>query len=77
MTATAGHRYRPSQLELPLHQPDPGHDDPAADGWKLDEQTRRIGRQGVAAARALLERSAAPAVRRSPGGDRGPTGRAA
>jgi hypothetical protein len=75
MTASAAHRARPSQLKLPLHQPDPGHDDRAADAWKLDEQTRRIGREGVAAARALLEQSAAARTR--PGGDRGPTDRAA
>ncbi len=77
MTSTATQRVRPSQLQLPLHQPDPGLDDPAADAWRLDEETRQIGRQGVAAARALLDRSAGPAEGRRPDGDRGPAGRAA
>ncbi len=49
--------YQP-QLPLPASARDhPG--DPAppwpADGWRLDEHTRQVGRRGVAAARALLE----------------------
>ncbi|HEX3980395.1 MAG TPA: hypothetical protein VHW93_04190 [Acidimicrobiales bacterium] len=76
MTSTATQRDRPSQLVLPL-QSDPGRVDPVGDAWKLDEETRQIGRRGVAAARALLERSTGPADGRRPGHDRGPAGRAA
>jgi hypothetical protein len=77
MTSTATQRDRPSQLELPLHQSDPDRVDPTGDAWRLDEETRQIGRLGVAAARALLERSAGPTDGRRPGHDRGPAGRAA
>ncbi len=50
---------------------DPGHD------WRLDEHTRRVGRRGVAAARALLEgASAAPENPAGPQGGRA-AGRAA
>ncbi len=47
------------------------------DGWRLDERTRRIGRQGVAAARAQLK--GGPRAGREKRSDRSPrpAGRAA
>lgn len=53
-------RRRPAhQPELPLAgaQPDgsnPPAPDPGPPEWRLDERTRLIGREGIAAARALL-----------------------
>ncbi len=49
-------RRRPPtiQLELPLTPPPTQATQPLDEDWRLDERTRRIGRQGVAAARALL-----------------------
>ncbi|HEV3132382.1 MAG TPA: hypothetical protein VGY51_10505 [Acidimicrobiales bacterium] len=44
---------------------------------RLNEQTRRIGRQGVAAARAQLEGTATATRQDHPEGDPRPTGRAA
>jgi hypothetical protein len=44
---------------------------------RLNEQTRRIGRQGVAAARAQLEGTATTTRHNHPEGDPRPTGRAA
>jgi hypothetical protein len=64
MTSDRRHRSRPSQPQLPLVGPEdngPGLDrDPSRassrdEQWRLDEQTRQIGRQGIAAARARLE----------------------
>jgi hypothetical protein len=64
MTSDRRHRSRPSQPQLPLVAPEdngPGLDrDPSRattheEKWRLDEQTRQIGRQGIAAARARLE----------------------
>ncbi len=55
MSTVRRHRSPAIQLELPLRSP-PARVAPRPEGdWRLDEQTRRIGRQGVAAARALLE----------------------
>jgi hypothetical protein len=58
MSTVGRHRTPTIQLELPLRSP-PAKAAPAAPrhqaDWHLDEHTRRIGRQGVAAARALLE----------------------
>ena len=64
MTTDRGHRYRPSQPQLPLAEPEdspqatdrePARVAASGEQWRLDEQTRRIGRQGIAAARARLE----------------------
>ncbi len=55
--------YQP-QLPLPVSACDrPGDPAPSppADGWRLDEHTRQVGRRGVAAARALLQGSPAAA----------------
>ena len=55
MSTARRHRSPTIQLELPLRSP-PAEATPDPQGdWRLDERTRRIGRQGVAAARALLE----------------------
>ncbi|MGO8872244.1 MAG: hypothetical protein ACLQPH_12745 [Acidimicrobiales bacterium] len=58
MTADRRTRSRAVQPELPLTPPEaaPGQH---ADDWRLDDETRSIGRQGVAAARARLDRSSA------------------
>jgi hypothetical protein len=64
MTSDRRHRSRPSQPQLPLAAPEdngPGlEQEPSGTSgrdrqWRLDEQTRQIGRQGIAAARARLE----------------------
>jgi hypothetical protein len=67
MTTDRRHRSYTIQPQLPL--PAAG-DDPAIgpapdrdDEWRLDDQTRLIGRRGIAEARARLEAS-----RRSPTG---------
>jgi hypothetical protein len=59
MTTDRRHRSYAIQPQLPL--PTAG-DDPATgpvpdgdDGWRLDDQTRLIGRRGIAEARARLE----------------------
>jgi hypothetical protein len=70
------------QPELPLTGTEPQESgpptaEPRPPEWRLDERTRRIGRQGIAAARALL--AAHDPTRHQPGGT-GPgryTGRAA
>jgi hypothetical protein len=46
-------------------------------GWRLDEQTRRIGREGVAAARARLNQALSTDDRKRPEGDGRRAGRAA
>ena len=46
------------QLELPLAAGRGGNDRSAGSGWRLDDHTRETGRAGVAAARAILARSA-------------------
>jgi hypothetical protein len=48
----------------------------AAD-WRLDDDTRRVGRQGIAAARAQLAATAARTGGHPIGGDHERTGRAA
>jgi hypothetical protein len=67
MTTDRRHRSYTIQPQLPLPAPD---DDPAIgpapdhdDDWRLDDQTRLIGRRGIAEARARLE-----AARRAPSG---------
>ena len=68
------------QLELPLRStPGPRTWTPSRPEWRLDEQTRRVGRQGVAAARALLgDRHLRRAKPTDPGRSTpGPAGRAA
>jgi hypothetical protein len=67
MTTDRRHRSYALQPQLPL--PAAG-DDPAAgpapeqeDDWRLDDQTRLIGRRGIAEARARLEEA-----RRAPTG---------
>jgi hypothetical protein len=65
------------QLELPLRSP-PGETARSRQGdWRLDDRTRHIGRQGVAAARALLGTSATTGHGERSDGDRGGAGRAA
>jgi hypothetical protein len=54
-------RGRGLQPELPLDDGPPLPGGPAHD-WRLDERTRRVGRAGVAAARAEL-RAPTPACR--------------
>ena len=84
MPTARRHRSPTVQLELPLRSP-PAEAAPRRQAdWHLDEQTRRIGRRGVAAARALLEDRAgtdggdtATRVDRDAGHDHGKAGRAA
>ncbi|HEV3265713.1 MAG TPA: hypothetical protein VG014_09320 [Acidimicrobiales bacterium] len=70
------------QPELPLAggntaEPAPSASEPRPPEWRLDERTRLIGRQGIAAARALLA-AHDPADHRSDGPGRGRhSGRAA
>jgi hypothetical protein len=42
------------QLELPLPTPEADRAGGTPPDWRLDEETRRIGRRGIAAARARL-----------------------
>lgn len=82
MTADRRHRSEDTQPELPLRRTDIDPDDLSGREWRLDERTRMIGRQGVAAARARLGRAGAGGAtgtgpRNRPGNDHGPTGRAA
>jgi hypothetical protein len=74
------------QLELTLPAPPTRATPPRDDDWRLDEATRRIGRRGVAAARAVLAGGDADRAARGegsgrgfadPGVDAGRTGRAA
>lgn len=55
MSTARRHRSPTTQLQLPLHSPPAEAAPGPQEDWRLDERTRRIGRQGVAAARALLE----------------------
>ncbi|HEV3281909.1 MAG TPA: hypothetical protein VG032_09940 [Acidimicrobiales bacterium] len=63
MAPAPRYRRRASQPELPLpvDDADPVRDSnvvaPPTD-WRLDEHTRRVGQQGIAAARAQLAASA-------------------
>jgi hypothetical protein len=77
MTTDRRHRSLEIQLQLPL--PSPPADSAGADqvDWRLDERTRHIGRQGVAAARALLGEADPTARGKYSGGGQGRTGRAA
>jgi hypothetical protein len=98
MTTDRRRRSTTMQLELPLGSPSgrssrrrrtdwrPKADRRPVTDWRLDEQTRRIGRQGIAAARALLQDAgdagaAGGAGAAGPGngsdGGRGQAGRAA
>ncbi len=55
MTTSDTKRTPALQLQLPLSTADaPGDDRPAPD-WRLDDETRRLGRRGIAAARACLD----------------------
>ena len=90
--STDRHRRSPdNQPELPFHPPRTGASSvptasattqsvrrptPTGD-WRLDERTRRIGRQGVAAARAQLEAASSADPQKRADGDRRPAGRAA
>jgi hypothetical protein len=74
-------RHRPrtstTQPELPLASPPAPTDGRRPGDWHLDEVTRRLGRDGVAAARALLGESGGTDGRKRPEGERQRTGRAA
>jgi len=61
MTKTT-HPQRPNQLILLDAQPD----------WRLDERTRRVGREGLARARAALQASRRSRSQDPPAGERQP-----
>jgi len=66
------------QLELPLRSTPGRRTAPSRPEWRLDEQTRRVGRLGVAAARALLGEATTSIDNADQSeGLRGPAGRAA
>jgi hypothetical protein len=86
MTSDRRHRSRPTQPQLPLAAPEdngagPDQDPTGRSGgdeqWRLDEQTRRIGRQGIAAARARLEATRSGRQPQPADGGRHSSGRAA
>jgi hypothetical protein len=86
MTNDRRHRSRPSQPQLPLAAaedsgPEADPESPRATGgaeqWRLDEQTRQIGRQGIAAARARLEATGSGRQSPSTAGGGHSSGRAA
>jgi hypothetical protein len=83
MTSRRTHRTSDLQPELPLPSAaaPPGRSEarraPRPAEWRLDEHTKQIGRQGVAAARAALRSHPAPDRGPHPAGDRDRTGRAA
>ena len=59
MSSNRPSRQPAHQPELPLAGAEPGESGPPAaearpPEWRLDERTRLIGQQGIAAARALL-----------------------
>ncbi len=69
MSTVRRHRSPTIQLELPLSSSPSEATKRLQADWHLDERTRRIGRRGVAAARALLE-DRTPALEDT--ADRGP-----
>lgn len=81
MATARRHRSRISQPELPLPAPDgdspegPAGATPLVD-WRLDERTRTVGLEGIAAARAQLVATAGSATGRSEATER-EAGRAA
>jgi hypothetical protein len=81
MTTDRRHRSYAIQPQLPL--PAAG-EDPATgpvrqgdDEWRLDDQTRLIGRRGIAEARARLEEARRAAAGGTAAGPRRGSGRAA
>jgi hypothetical protein len=84
MTTDRRHRSYAIQPQLPLPALPAAGDDPATgpvpdggDQWRLDDQTRLIGRRGIAEARARLEEARRVATGGAGAGpDRG-SGRAA
>jgi len=54
MTTSHTKRNLALQLELPLPPVATAGDAGPAPDWRLDDETRRRGRRGIAAARALL-----------------------
>jgi hypothetical protein len=77
MTTDHRARSRAIQPELPLPSAESGAGGRADGDWRLDEETRSIGRQGVAAARARLERARCATGDQGPAGRHRPQGRAA
>jgi hypothetical protein len=81
MASDRNRRSRAIQPQLPLSSPPeevPGDDPPRrSSDWQLDERTRQIGRQGIAAARALLGEPAAAHGDDHPARGRSGAGRAA
>jgi hypothetical protein len=77
MSTRRRHRTSTTQPELPLSSPPAPTDGRRPGDWHLDEVTRRLGRDGVAAARALLRASDGTDDRRRPGGEHQRSGRAA
>ncbi|HEX3461025.1 MAG TPA: hypothetical protein VHT49_08980 [Acidimicrobiales bacterium] len=80
MKSSRPRRQAAHQPELPLAGTQPGESTPPKAGppeWRLDERTRLVGRQGIAAARALL--AAHDPTRQGPDGtgNRRQSGRAA
>jgi len=53
------------QEQLPLPDTSPVAPRSGQDDWRLDEQTRRAGRRGLAAARLALSRCAPADARRA------------
>ncbi len=82
MATARRHRSRTSQPELPLPAPEGGAANGTGGGtpvtdWRLDERTRKVGLQGIAAARARLAATADPNGGRSTAADHHEAGRAA
>jgi hypothetical protein len=77
MSTRHRHRTSTTQPELPLASPTGPTDGRRPGDWHLDEVTRRLGRDGVAAARALLRGSDGADGPKRAEGDHRRTGRAA
>ena len=81
MTTARRSRSRTTQPELPLRlasaAPSRRPAPPEAADWRIDEDTRRVGRRGIAAARERLAATRTRADDGSKGLDHQRTGRAA
>ncbi len=77
MSTDRRHRSPTIQLELPLDSARTRTVRTHPAEWRLDERTRRIGRQGIADARAMLGETTDAGRAKHPGDDRGQAGRAA